>query len=88
MFHPSPRITVAQGFRAYLKGALMSPKTAKLYNFTFKALWSLEDYCLFRLSCLQDLRSFQLKGQWIKNGGDLCVCLAEPFCCAVELTTL
>ena len=51
-------------------------------------LWSLEVYCLFRLSCLQDLRSFQFKGQWIKNGGDICVCLADSFCCAAELTTL
>ena len=48
MFHPSPRFllrpagtqrrSVAQGSRAYLVGALMSPKTAKLCNFTFKAL--------------------------------------------------
>ena len=48
MFHPSPRYllrpagtqchSMAQGFRAYLMGALMSPKTAKLYNFTFKTL--------------------------------------------------
>ena len=51
-------------------------------------LWSLEVYCLFRLSCLQDLRSFQFKGQWIKNGGDICVCLADSFCCAAEVTAL
>lgn len=48
MFHPSPQFllrpagtqrgSVAQGLQAYLVGALMSPQTAKLCNFTFKAL--------------------------------------------------